>query len=38
VHAVPASFIIDAEGNIRFVEIGFTTEMGLRLRLWLAQL
>lgn len=37
VHAVPASFIVDGEGKIRFVEIGFTTEMGLRLRLWLAQ-
>lgn len=38
VHAVPASFIVDGEGKIRFVEIGFTTEVGLRLRLWLAQL
>lgn len=38
VHAVPASFIVDSDGRIRFVEIGFTTEIGLRLRLWLAQL
>lgn len=37
VHAVPASFIVDSDGKIRFVEIGFTTEVGLRLRLWLAQ-
>lgn len=37
VHAVPASFIIDTDGKIRFVEIGYTTEIGLRLRLWLAQ-
>ncbi len=37
VHAVPASFIIDTDGKIRFVEIGYTTGMGLRLRLWLAQ-
>ena len=37
VHAVPASFIVDSDGEIRFVEIGFTTELGLRLRLWLAQ-
>lgn len=37
VHAVPASFIVDGDGKIRFVEIGYTTEMGLRLRLWLAQ-
>ncbi len=37
VHAVPASFIIDSSGQVRFVEIGYTTEIGLRLRLWLAQ-
>jgi len=36
VHAVPASFIVDRDGRIRFVEIGYTTEIGLRLRLWLA--
>ncbi|MDZ4201722.1 MAG: protein disulfide oxidoreductase [Gallionella sp.] len=36
VHAVPASFIVDTNGEIRFVEIGFATETGLRLRLWLA--
>jgi len=34
--AVPASFIVDAKGNIRFVEVGYTSEWGLRLRLWLA--
>ncbi|MBU1214749.1 MAG: protein disulfide oxidoreductase [Gammaproteobacteria bacterium] len=37
VHAVPASFVIDRNGNIRFVEVGYTTELGLRLRLWLAE-
>jgi peroxiredoxin len=37
VHAVPASFIVDADGKIRFVEVGYTTNLGLRLRLWLAQ-
>lgn len=37
VHAVPASFIVDASGQIRFIEIGYTTGWGLRLRLWLAQ-
>lgn len=26
----------DPDGNIRFVEVGYTTEAGLRLRLWLA--
>ena len=36
VHAVPASFIIAPDGRIRFVEIGYTTGVGLRLRLWLA--
>jgi thiol-disulfide isomerase/thioredoxin len=36
VQAVPASFIVDTEGNIRYVEIGYTTEIGLRIRLWLA--
>lgn len=36
VHAVPASFIIASDGQIRFVEIGYTTGIGLRLRLWLA--
>ena len=36
VHAVPASFIIDRAGQIRFVEVGYTTGIGLRLRLWWA--
>lgn len=36
VRAVPASFIVDAQGRIRFVEVGYTTGIGLRLRLWLA--
>lgn len=34
VHAVPASFIIGSDGTIRFVEVGYTTELGLWLRLW----
>jgi len=38
VQAVPASFIIDKDGKIRYVEIGYTTEIGLRIRLWLAGL
>jgi thiol-disulfide isomerase/thioredoxin len=37
VHAFPASFIIDGEGNIRHVEVGYTTELGLRARMWLAR-
>lgn len=37
VHAVPASFIIGPDGKIAFVEVGYTTELGLRLRLWWAE-
>jgi len=36
VHAVPVSFIIAPDGKVRFVEVGYTTGIGLRLRLWLA--
>ncbi|MCG5514455.1 protein disulfide oxidoreductase [Ectothiorhodospira shaposhnikovii] len=38
VGAVPASFVLDAEGNVRFRERGFTTGWGLRARLWVARL
>ncbi|TNF34667.1 MAG: protein disulfide oxidoreductase [Gammaproteobacteria bacterium] len=34
VRGVPAIFIIDKQGIIRFMESGFSTETGLRLRLW----
>lgn len=37
VSGVPTSFIIDPGGNIAFTEVGYTTEWGLRLRLWLAR-
>lgn len=37
VQAVPVSFIIDAAGDIRFTEVGLTTEAGLRVRLWAAE-
>jgi thiol-disulfide isomerase/thioredoxin len=37
VRAFPSSFIVDAQGEIRFVEVGFTTGPGLRGRLWLAE-
>ena len=33
---VPASFILSPSGEIKFVESGYTTELGLRLRLWLS--
>jgi len=37
VTAVPASFVLDGQGNIRFTEVGYSTSRGLRARLWLAQ-
>jgi peroxiredoxin len=37
VHAFPASFVIDGHGEIRHVEVGYTTELGLRVRMWLAR-
>lgn len=36
IRGVPTSFVLDADGNIRFVETGYTTGIGLRLRLWWA--
>lgn len=36
IRGVPTSFILDPDGNIRFVEQGYTTGIGLRLRLWWA--
>jgi len=36
--AVPADFVIAPSGEITFVEVGFTTGWGLRLRLWWAGL
>lgn len=36
VRGVPASFVLDRDGRIRHVEVGYTSETGLRLRLWLA--
>lgn len=38
VSGVPASFILDANGEVRFVTRGYTSGLGLRLRLWLAGL
>lgn len=37
VRGVPASFFIDEQGNIRFTEVGYTTETGMRLRMWWLQ-
>lgn len=38
VTAFPTSFIVGPDGRIRFVEVGYTTALGLRARLWLAGL
>lgn len=38
VRGVPVSFIINPQGKIAFIEQGFTTEYGLRFRLWLSSL
>ncbi len=35
-NGVPAALIIDKEGRIRYVSRGYTSELGLRVRLWLA--
>lgn len=34
--AVPADFIIDRDGNIRFIEVGLSSSWGIRARLWWA--
>jgi thiol-disulfide isomerase/thioredoxin len=38
VGAFPTSFFVDADGNIAAVETGYTTELGMRLRMWWAAL
>jgi len=36
VKGVPSSFVVDGAGEIRSVAVGYTTGLGLRIRLWLA--
>ncbi len=36
VKGVPTNYIIDADGNIRYVEVGYTSGWGLRIRMWMA--
>jgi peroxiredoxin len=38
IRGVPAVFILGPDGNIRFSTMGWTSELGLRFRLWLAGL
>ena len=35
--SVPALVVLDGQGQIRFAEVGYTSEIGMRLRLWWAQ-
>lgn len=36
IHGVPAVFVLSPAGDIAFSSIGYSTEPGLRIRLWLA--
>ena len=36
IRAYPTTFVLDPDGEIRFREVGYTTELGLRARMWLA--
>ncbi len=38
IKGVPVSFIVNNNNKIEFVEVGYTTELGLRMRLWWAGL
>ena len=38
VSAYPTTFVVGKSGLIRFAEVGYSTELGLRARLWLAGL
>lgn len=37
VGAYPTTFFLDGEGQIRHAEVGYTSELGIRLRMWLAK-
>jgi peroxiredoxin len=37
VYGVPATFVVDTDGMIRHAGMGYSTGLGLRLRLWLAR-
>ena len=38
IKGVPVSFIVNKDNKIEFTEVGYTTELGLRMRLWWAGL
>jgi thiol-disulfide isomerase/thioredoxin len=37
VHSYPTDFYVDGQGAISMVEVGYTTELGMRARLWWAR-
>lgn len=37
-HAVPSFIVVDTKGQIRTPTVGFTTEIGMRLRMWWVKL
>jgi len=37
IRGVPSSFIIDRQGQIESIAVGYTTGIGLRLRMWMAK-
>jgi thiol-disulfide isomerase/thioredoxin len=38
VRSFPTTFVLDSHGDIRFREVGYTTQLGMRARMWLASL
>lgn len=38
IRGVPVSFIVNKDNKIDFVEMGYTTELGLKIRMWWAGL
>lgn len=38
IRGVPVSFVVNRDNKIEFTEVGYTTELGLRVRLWWAGL
>lgn len=38
IKGVPVSFIVNKDNKIEFTEVGYTTELGLKIRLWWAGL
>ena len=37
VSGVPATFVVNTSGDISHAGMGYATELGMRLRLWLAE-